>query len=97
MVYSQWSNYSKAQKQNRYHQGVCKFCPCTAFNHTIHPGYYSEIRPHQYNGGLAPNVSRRLFWNDTKTVANFSDHIWTPRLLQWLMNMRFASIYPTSS
>ncbi|WP_152557222.1 IS3 family transposase [Photobacterium sanctipauli] len=35
-------------------------------------GYYSEIRPHQYNGGLTPNESERLFWNDSKTVANFS-------------------------
>ncbi|AJR06774.1 transposase IS3/IS911 family protein [Photobacterium gaetbulicola Gung47] len=35
-------------------------------------GYYSEIRPHQYNGGLTPNESERLFWNDSKTVANFT-------------------------
>ncbi|MBF4232746.1 IS3 family transposase, partial [Vibrio anguillarum] len=33
-------------------------------------GYYSETRPHQYNGGLTPNESERLYWNDSKTVAN---------------------------
>ncbi|MCL1132752.1 IS3 family transposase, partial [Shewanella sairae] len=26
-------------------------------------GYYSEIRPHSYNGGLTPNESERRFWN----------------------------------
>ena len=34
-------------------------------------GYYSEVRPHQYNGGLTPNKSERLFWQNYKTVANF--------------------------
>ncbi|WP_114987154.1 IS3 family transposase [Pragia fontium] len=34
-------------------------------------GYYSQLRPHQYNGGLTPNESERLFWENSKTVANF--------------------------
>ena len=34
-------------------------------------GYYSDTRPHDYNGGLTPNESERLFWNCSKTVANF--------------------------
>lgn len=34
--------------------------------------YYSQIRPHQYNGGLTPNESERLYWKTYKTVANFS-------------------------
>lgn len=34
-------------------------------------GYYSQLRPHQYNGGLTPNESERLFWESSKTVANF--------------------------
>lgn len=34
--------------------------------------YYSEIRPHQYNGGLSPNESERQYWETYKTVANFS-------------------------
>ncbi|MGL4379570.1 MAG: integrase core domain-containing protein, partial [Vibrio sp.] len=35
-------------------------------------GYYSQLRPHQYNGGLTPNESERLYWGNSKTVANFS-------------------------
>ncbi|MBV7597194.1 IS3 family transposase [Aeromonas sp. sia0103] len=35
-------------------------------------GYYSDIRPHQYNEGLTPNESERLYWNAHKTVASFS-------------------------
>lgn len=34
-------------------------------------GYYSQFRPHQYNGGLTPNESERLFWKNAKAVANF--------------------------
>lgn len=34
-------------------------------------GYYSRLRPHQYNGGLTPNESERLFWESSKAVANF--------------------------
>lgn len=33
--------------------------------------YYSDTRPHDYNGGLTPNESERLFWNCSKIVANF--------------------------
>ena len=33
--------------------------------------YYSQLRPHQYNGGLTPNESERLFWENSKTVASF--------------------------
>ena len=35
-------------------------------------GYYSQIRPHHYNGGLTPDESERRFWLAYKTVANFS-------------------------
>lgn len=34
-------------------------------------GYYSQLRPHQYNGGLTPNESERLFWKNSKAVASF--------------------------
>lgn len=34
-------------------------------------GYYSQLRPHQYNGGLTPNESERLFWKNSKVVASF--------------------------
>lgn len=35
-------------------------------------GYYSQVRPHQHNAGLSPNESERLYWINSKTVANFS-------------------------
>ncbi|HCG8489460.1 TPA: IS3 family transposase, partial [Vibrio parahaemolyticus] len=35
-------------------------------------GYYSQLRPHQYNGGLTLNESERLYWKNSKTVAKFS-------------------------
>lgn len=35
-------------------------------------GYYSVIRPHWYNGGLTPNESERLFYEQSNTVANIS-------------------------
>jgi putative transposase len=35
-------------------------------------GYYSQLRPHQYNGGLTPNESERLFWKNSKDVASFA-------------------------
>ncbi len=34
--------------------------------------YYSDIRPHWYNGGLTPNESERLFREQSGRVANFS-------------------------
>jgi putative transposase len=33
--------------------------------------YYSQLRPHQYNGGLTPNESERLFCKNSKAVASF--------------------------
>ncbi len=35
-------------------------------------GYYSQVRPHQYNGGLTPNESEHRFWLAHKTVASFT-------------------------
>ena len=35
-------------------------------------GYYSQVRPHQYNGGLTPNESEKRYWLDYKTVTNFT-------------------------
>lgn len=28
--------------------------------------YYSQPRPNQYNGGLTPNESERLYWKNSK-------------------------------
>ncbi|MGL1292456.1 IS3 family transposase, partial [Vibrio parahaemolyticus] len=35
-------------------------------------GYYNQHTHHQYNDGLTPNKSERLYWKSSKTVANFS-------------------------
>lgn len=35
-------------------------------------GYYSQVRPHQYNGGLTPNESEKRYWLNYKTVANLT-------------------------
>ncbi|TLU59453.1 IS3 family transposase [Thalassotalea litorea] len=35
-------------------------------------GYYSQVRPHQHNGGLSPNESEERFWQNYKTVANLT-------------------------
>ncbi|HHT0258697.1 TPA: IS3 family transposase, partial [Raoultella planticola] len=35
-------------------------------------GYYSSLRPHDYNGGLPPNESENRYWKNSKTVASFS-------------------------
>lgn len=34
-------------------------------------GYYSQLRPRQYNGGLTQKESERLFWKNSKGVASF--------------------------
>ena len=33
-------------------------------------GYYSQLRPHTHNGGLAPNEAENRYWSAYKTVAN---------------------------
>ncbi|AMJ72277.1 transposase [Enterobacter cloacae] len=35
-------------------------------------GYYSALRPHEYNGGLPPNESENRYWKNSDTVASFS-------------------------
>jgi putative transposase len=35
-------------------------------------GYYSQVRPHQHNGGLTPNESEKRYWLNYKTVANLA-------------------------
>lgn len=35
-------------------------------------GYYSQVRPHTHNHGLAPNVAEKLYWNAHKTVAKMT-------------------------
>jgi len=36
-------------------------------------GYYSQVRPHQFNGGKTPNKTERIYWdNCSKEVAKFT-------------------------
>jgi putative transposase len=35
-------------------------------------GYYSQVRPHQHNGGISPNAAEARYWNASKTVASFT-------------------------
>jgi len=35
-------------------------------------GYYSQIRPHQYNDGLTSNESERLYWEEHNILACFT-------------------------
>ncbi|HFT7879600.1 TPA: IS110 family transposase, partial [Enterobacter roggenkampii] len=34
-------------------------------------GYYSALRPHEYNGGLPPNDSENRYWKKSKSVVSF--------------------------
>ncbi|HHS9111022.1 TPA: DDE-type integrase/transposase/recombinase, partial [Escherichia coli] len=34
-------------------------------------GYYSALRPHEYNGGLPPNESENRYWKNSNVVASF--------------------------
>ncbi|EGU36719.1 transposase OrfAB, subunit B [Vibrio ichthyoenteri ATCC 700023] len=36
--------------------------------------YISQLRPHQYNGGLTPNESERLYWGNLKPWPIIVDH-----------------------
>ncbi|OUC37024.1 hypothetical protein BJP35_2289 [Enterobacter sp. J49] len=48
------------------------------FSDTVHAitgciaGYYSPLRPHDYNGGLPPNESENRYWKNSSEVASFS-------------------------
>lgn len=50
----------------------------TSFSEAAHSitdyivGYYSELRPHEYNSGLPPNKSENRYQKNSKTVASFS-------------------------
>ena len=35
-------------------------------------GYYSQLRPHQHNGGMSPNQAEANYWNNYKLVASFT-------------------------
>ena len=33
-------------------------------------GYYSQTKPYQHNGGISPNKTEELYWNDYKSVVS---------------------------
>jgi len=35
-------------------------------------GYYSQMRPHQHNGGLPPNKAEEIYWNSSKSAAKIT-------------------------
>ena len=35
-------------------------------------GYYSQVRPHRHNNGLAPNEAENRYWENSKTLAKFT-------------------------
>jgi len=35
-------------------------------------GYYSQVRPHTHNGGLAPNVAEQKYWIEYNSVAKIT-------------------------
>ncbi len=35
-------------------------------------GYYSQVRPHRHNNGLAPNAAEEKYWIEYKTVAKIT-------------------------
>ncbi|WP_399322786.1 hypothetical protein [Thiomicrorhabdus lithotrophica] len=36
-------------------------------------GYYSQVRPHQFNGGKTPNKAEQIYWlNCSNDVAKFT-------------------------
>jgi len=36
-------------------------------------GYYSQVRPHQFNGGKTPNKTEQIYWdNYSKGVVKFT-------------------------
>jgi len=51
--------------------GFVNFSEASAAITNYITGYYSQLRPHQCNGGLTPNESERLFWKNSKTAASF--------------------------
>jgi len=47
-------------------------------------GYYSQVRPHQYNYGLAPNVAEKNTGLNTKLWPKLLDHY----MAGWLYILR---------
>ena len=57
-------------------------------------GYYSALRPHEYNGGLTPNESENRYWKNSNAVASFVDHFkqLNPSMLHFLAECLTLSV-----
>lgn len=58
-----------------YGSGLLRYINFSEAAHAITDyivGYYSSLRPHDYNGGLPPNESENRYWKNSKAVASFS-------------------------
>ncbi len=79
---SRRGNYSDISPMERFFRSLkTEWIPVSGYRHFSEAkdyitryitGYYSQLRPHQYNGGFKPHDSERLYWENSKTVANFS-------------------------
>jgi putative transposase len=52
--------------------GYCNFNQATHCINDYIVGYYNEIRPHSYNGGLTPNESENRYFKYYKPVAKMT-------------------------
>ena len=52
--------------------GYCSFSEAKLAITDYLVGYYSQTRPHHYNGGLSPNESEKRYWLNYKPVANMT-------------------------
>ncbi|EQN58855.1 hypothetical protein G695_05081 [Escherichia coli HVH 19 (4-7154984)] len=50
--------------------GLRSFCEAAHAITVYIVGYYSALRPHEYNGGLSPNESENRYWKNSNSVAN---------------------------
>ena len=51
--------------------GLRSFCEAAHAITVYIVGYYSALRPHEYNGGLSPNESENRYWKNSNSVASF--------------------------
>ncbi|EFJ86529.1 hypothetical protein HMPREF9536_03176 [Escherichia coli MS 84-1] len=51
--------------------GLRSFCEAAHAITVYIVGYYSALRPHEYNGGLPPNESENRYWKNSNSVASF--------------------------
>ncbi len=53
-------------------------------------GYYSALRPHEYNGGLPPNESENRYW---KTLTRWPVLLTTSLFTGWFLLARAGDVF----